>query len=147
MCLQIAAGVIAGIGGLMGNLQAKAAANANAKAQDAAAQQEQQAGAYASARKTEQVQRALGEERANISSNGLGLTGTSAAIVNESAVEGQLDVDAIRWNATTRANNLRYQAAVSRMNAKAEGFAAPISFLTPVIGSVAKYAESAGTFA
>lgn len=142
MCLPIVAGIVSGIGGAYSSLTQRNAAKAQASADDRAAIQQQQEGNYAAARKGEQVQRTLGEARANISANGLALTGTSAEVVNQSAEQGTMDVAAIRWNAATRSDNLHYQAAVERTNAKSYGVAAGLNFLTPALQGVARYQDS-----
>lgn len=142
MCLQIAAGIISGIGGAFSALSARNQSKAQAAADERAAVQETMAGSYAAARKTEQIERNLGETRANIGANGLALTGTSAAVVDESAKQGALDVDAIRWNSMTRSDNLRYQAKVETVNARSQGIAAGFNFLTPALQGVARYADS-----
>jgi hypothetical protein len=141
MCLGIVAGIVSGVGGAISSLSAASGYKAQAAADDKASQQQLAAGAYQSARKKEQVERNLGEQRAATSANGLANTGTSLAMQEESAMEGQMDVDAIRWNAKAQADNLHYKARIDRANASSATLAAPFNFLSPVLGSVAKYGD------
>lgn len=142
--LGILGGVLSGIGAMA---QANAAA-ANAEAQ--AAMQERQAlierttGSYKAERQAEKIKQIEGNQRANYAASGLALTGSPQDIIEDSATQGALDIAAIRWNSRLNADNLNYSAKVSRMNASNARAAAPIAFLTPVIGSVARFGGSFG---
>lgn len=141
MCLPIIAGVISGIGAAMQAKNAQASANAQAEFKDRQAQMETMAGGYKAARTAEAVGRTTGAQRAGFAANGLGLTGSAADVVMDTETEGQLDIAAIRWNSNLAADNLKYQAKIDRMNAKAAGKAAPLAFAAPVISGMATYAS------
>lgn len=105
---------------------------------------ELETGAYKAARTKDQVQRVLGSQRAAFAANGVGMTGSSQDVVLDSAQEGALDVAAIQWNSGLAADNLRYKASVSKMNAGIAGAAIGPAFLAPTISGVAEYASSFG---
>lgn len=144
MCLPIVGAVISGIGSAMSAMTAAAQAKAQAQMQKRQALIERESGAYAAARKTDEVQRLLGSGRAATVANGLAFDGSAGEILDESATEGAMDVAGIRWNTRLQSDNLQYQAKISNMNAKASMMAAPFNFLSPIISGAAKYQGSYG---
>lgn len=142
MCLPIIGAVITGIGSAFSSLTAAAQAKAQAEMQKRQANIERATGAYAAERKTDEVQRVLGQGRAATAANGLAFDGTAADVLDESATEGAMDVAGIRWNSRLQSDNLMYQARISNMNAKSNLMAAPLNFLSPVIEGAAKYRNS-----
>jgi hypothetical protein len=140
------------IGAVVQGVGAKAKANqesANYKAQ--AENQKRQAavvqttGAYKAQRQQDQVDRALGAERAAYAGSGVALSGTALDTIEESAVEGALDVAAIRWNTDAEATTQRQNAAVSTASAKAAKKAGNIAMIAPILGGVAQYGSSFGS--
>lgn len=149
MCLPIIAGiapllsgVVSGIGGAM---QAKNQA-AQYKGQERMAKREgqieQERGAYEGARTVDQINRTQGAARAGMIANGVGLTGSSADVIQDSATEGALDVAAIRWNSNLKVENSRFSAEQAKRNAKSASASAPLAFISPVISGAATYAGS-----
>lgn len=140
-------------GAVLQGVGAKAQSNQeaeNLKAQGAA-QRRQAAittttGAYQATRKQEEVDRALGQNRAAYSGSGVALSGTPADVLAENATEGALDVAAIRWNSGMEADTQRYNASVSDVSAKATKKAGNLAFITPIIGGVAKFGSDFGSF-
>lgn len=139
------------IGGVLSGIGAMAQANAAAANETAKAQlQERQAlverttGAYKAERLADKVKQVEGNQRANFAASGLALTGSASDVIEDSAAQGAMDIAAIRWNSQLNEQNLGYEATISRMNAKNAKAAAPIAFLTPVLGSVAKFGTSFG---
>lgn len=140
-----------GIGSVVSGAGAKAEQDQNAanyKAKAAAERRQaavvQTTGAYQSERKQDEVQRVLGSQRAGYAGSGVALSGTAADVVEESAVEGALDVAAIRYNTKAEADTQRYNAANSEMSAKAAKRAGNIAFITPIISGVAKLGQGFG---
>lgn len=149
MCLPTAVfgligSVVSGIGGAMQAQQQAANHQAQAALQRRQAAIETEAGSYKAKQQQGQVDRALGQQRAAMAASGLALSGTPGDIIAESAAEGALDVAAIRWNSDLASENLRYEAKISDQNAKSAKSAAGISFITPIIGGVARFGESFG---
>lgn len=152
MCMpQLIAPVFGLIGGVVQGIGAKAKANqesANYKAQ--AENEKRQAavvqttGAYKAQRQEDQVQRVLGQQRAAYAGSGVALSGTPLDTIEESAVEGALDVAAIRWNTDAEATTQRQNAAVSTASAKATKKAGNLAFISPIIGSVAQFGKGFG---
>ena len=136
--------VVSGIGAMQ---QAKAAAASEQAQADARRRQaliDQDSGAYKAQQQQRQVDRVLGKQRAGFLSSGISLSGSATDVIEESAMEGALDVAAIRWISQVSADNERYNAKINDMNAKNAKASAPIAFLTPVLSGVAKFGESFG---
>lgn len=139
MCLPIIGAVVSGIGSAMSAMMASAQASAQAKLQERQAEIERQAGAWQANQATRKADRISGAQRAGAIASGLSLSGSETDVALSSAIEAQRDIDAIRWNAASKADTLQYEAQVSRMNAKNNAAGAIFGFLTPVINGVAKY--------
>lgn len=140
------------IGSVVQGIGAKAQSNQeaeNLKAQAAAQRRQagitQTTGAYQATRKQEEVARVLGQNRAAYAGSGVALSGTPADVIAENAVEGALDVAAIRWNSGMDASSQRYNASVSDVSAKATKKAGNIAFITPIIGGIAKFGSEFGS--
>lgn len=139
MCLPIVGAVISGVGAAMGAAGQAAGYKAQAALDRRQAQIERETGYYKAQRQQDQNDRALGQARAGFAANGVGLSGSAADTIAESAQEGALDVAAIRWNSRLAQDNSNYRAKVNDMNAGIASAAAPIAFLSPVIEGVGKY--------
>lgn len=137
-------GVLSGIGALAQANAAAANETAQANMKDRQALIERNTGAYKAERLAERVRQVEGNQRANYAASGLALTGSAGDVIEDSATQGALDIAAIRWNTQLTADNLGYEAKVNRMNAKNAKASGPIAFLTPVLGSVAKFGTSFG---
>jgi hypothetical protein len=151
MCTPVALGVVGIVGGLAQGVgayqqQMTNAANstmqANGLTRDIEA--ERAASSYEIARTRETVAKTLGNARAGFAANGLALDGSAAEVLQDTATEGALDIAAIRWNSDVKVGNLGYARDVAKSNAAASKAAAPLAFITPVIGSVAKFGGSFG---
>jgi len=130
MCLPIIGGVISGIGAAMGAMSAKAQAQGQAAMDRRQAGIEAQTSAYKADRTQDDINRTTGQQRAGFAANGVGLSGSAAAI---------------RWNSKLTQDNLKYKAKLNDMNAKQAGMAAPIAFLSPVISGIGTYSSSFGS--
>ena len=140
MCIPAPVMAIAGIAGAAQANHANAASmEARAAMNDRQAELEKETGEYEASRLREVVVRALGGQRAGYAANGIALTGSAAEVVQETALEGALDVEAIRWNSQLRQDNQKYEGRINRANAQAERSAAPLNFLSPIIGGVARF--------
>lgn len=135
----ILGGVVSGVGAAMGAQAQAASLEGQANFKDRQALMETQAGAYKAQRTQDEVDRTLGAQRAGFSANGVGLTGSAADVIVDTAEEGALDVAAIRWNSQLASDNLRYEAKMDRMNAKTTRRSAPIAFLAPTLSGIASY--------
>lgn len=145
MCLPIIAGVVSGIGALMGVKAQQQQLKAQSEMEKRQAAIEQTVGSYKAQRQQDTVARALGEQRAGFSANGLDASsGSPLEVAEESATEGALDVAAIRWNSKLASDNLRFKSENSKAQAKIVGASAPLAFLTPVINGFATYSSSFG---
>jgi len=147
MCLPVLGvigSVISGIGAAMGAAAQAASHRAQAEAQRRQADIERRMGAYKAERQQDQVDRVLGQQRANFAGTGLALTGGAADTIMDSATEGALDVAAIRWSSASQADTHMYNAKIEDMNAKSAQRSVPIAFLTPVISGVASYGSNFG---
>ncbi len=121
-------------------------ANAQAAGLDASAamkkrqaKMELAAGAAEAARIQGQVDRTTGAQRAGFAANGVALTGSAADVILDTAEEGALDIATVRWNSKLRADNLKYDAKIDKMNAKTSRRSAPLAFLAPTLSGLASY--------
>jgi len=138
--MAIGGGLISGIGAY--NQRQTDATNytmqANGLQRDIDAEKAASAYEIASTRTT--VQKALGSSRAGYAANGLALSGSAAQVLDDSAIEGDLDVAAIRWNSDVKVGNLKYQQKGARANAKAAKSAAPLAFFGNAFGAIGSLA-------
>lgn len=142
MCTPIALGVAGIAGGAIQGIGAWQQRNTNATNYTMQANgltrdiaNEKEATAYAIARTREDVQRTLGSARAGYAANGLALSGSAAQVLDETAIEGELDLAAIRWNSDVKVGNMEYQRTIARQNARAERAAGPLAFFGNVFSA------------
>lgn len=144
--LGIAGGVMSGIGAARQAKAQQASYEAQAAAQQRQAEIDLKTGAYEAARTEDTVLRTVGAQRAGFAANGL-VGGSETDVITDTNIEGQLDVEAIRWNSNLKADNAKYDAKVSKMNADNAGASAGIAFLTPVFGAIGNAFANSGGFA
>lgn len=148
MCLPalaaLAGAVVSGIGAAQQAKAQQASLNAQAAMQKREQIVESNTAKYEADRTQDKVDRTLGAARAGFVASGVGLSGSAADVLDDTATEGGLDIAAIRWNSKLRQDKLGYEAKISKMNAAAAGRAATLGFIAPVIGGVAKFAGSFG---
>lgn len=145
MALGLIGSVVSGVGAAMGASAQAASHRAAAAAQRRQGEVTRMSGAYEAQRKQEQVDRVIGQQRAAYASGGIALTGGAADTIQDSATEGALDVAAIRWGSGMQAQTHEYNAKIEDMNARSAQRSAPIAFLTPVLGGVARFGSSFGS--
>lgn len=149
MCLAII-GAIAGLAGsVVSGAAAASAAQQQAENDRAIAKQHErqaeinvQTGVYEAARTKDVVRRTIGAQRAGYSANGIALEGSAAEVIDDTAREGALDIAAIRWNSDLKADNDKYAAKISRINANSAERSAGAAFLAPVLGGIARFGNS-----
>lgn len=142
MCVAIIGGIVSGVGAAMGAMSARASAKGEAAMANRQAGIETATGAYKAERTQDDINRTLGQQRAGFAANGVGLSGSAADTIADSAEEGALDVAAIRWNSKLASDNLRYKAKLANANANQAAIAAPIAFLSPTLNGIATYQSS-----
>lgn len=149
MCDPIALGVMGIAGSIVQGIGAAGQRETNAQTlelnakgidRDIAVEKEQSA--FEIARTREDVQRTQGSARAGYSANGLALSGSAAEVLRETAIEGELDIATIRWNSGEKVKGLTYQRDVMLHNARQERAAAPLAFISPVLGGVARFGSN-----
>lgn len=101
---------------------------------------EKEASAYETAATRTAVQKTLGSARAGFAANGLALSGSAAQVLDDTAIEGDLDIAAIRWNSEVKVGNIKYQQKVARANAKSEKAAGPLAFFGNVFSAAGSLA-------
>ncbi len=103
---------------------------------------EEYSSAYQIAAKRVDIAKTQGKARAGYAANGLALSGSAADVLRDSAIEGDLDVAAIRWNSETKIGGMRYEQDVNTHNAAEERGAAGLAFVTPIISGAARFGGS-----
>jgi len=135
----LAGGVMQGVGGFMQRNQAAASNTLNAQGVERDIGAEREATAYTVARTREGLARTQGGARAGFAANGLALSGSAADVIRDTAIEGDLDIEAIKWSSEEKVKSMKFQAQGYRYNAAQEKAAAPIAFLSGALGGAAKF--------
>lgn len=146
MCLPIIGAVISGIGAAMGMAAQAAQAEGQAAMDRRQAEVEAEIGGYKADRAKDNNARVAGAQRAGFAANGVGVSGSAADVILDSAEEGALDVAAIRWNSGLQQDNLRYSAKLNDMNAGIAKASMPIAFVTPIIKGMSDMGDKLATF-
>jgi hypothetical protein len=115
-----------------------------ADALDRDIQVEKYTSAYEIANTRREVQKTQGNVRAGYAANGLALSGSAADVLTESAIEGDLDVAAIRWNSKNKIKSMRYEQQVYRYNAGQERAGKGLAFVSPILSAGTKFGGSFG---
>lgn len=151
MCNPIAAAgiglfgsVLQGIGAAQQRYDNADSADASARGIDRDIGAEREATAYTVARTREGLSRTQGNARAGFAANGLALSGSVQDVLRDTAIEGDLDVEAIKWSSGEKIKSMEYQRDTLKFNAGRERAAAPLAFITPVISGAAKFGSSFG---
>lgn len=142
--IGIAGSVASGVGAAAQSLNNAASMEAQAAGVERDADAAKKASAYEAARTRETVERTLGNQRAGFAANGVALSGSALEVMQDTAIEGDLDVEAIKWNSTVKTDGMKYEAKQLRANAAGARASAPLAFLTPVLGGVGRYGGSFG---
>ena len=149
---SVAAGAIGAVGAIQSANAAKAASEYNAQVQEnnakiaernrlmALDQTESEAGA-----KMRENRRTLATIRAQYGKSGLDMSGSALDVLEDSAVEGALDVANIRYQGNVRAMGYTDEAAaqragaeLSKMNAKAQSTAGYIGAASSLLGGISR---------
>ena len=100
--------------------------------------------AYEIADTRRRVQKTQGNVRAGYAANGLALSGSAADVLTESAIEGDLDLAALRWTSTNKVAGMKYEQQVYRYNAGQERAGKPLAFISPIVSAGARFGGSFG---
>ena len=151
MCTPMMAAGAGIAGGVLGGIGAAGQHTANADSLEAQAAglkrdiaAEKLRSAYEIARAREETSRVQGRARAGFAANGLALSGSAAEVLRDTAIEADLDVEAIRWSSAEKVKSLNFQRKTAQYNAKQARTAAPLAFLSSALGGVAKFGGSFG---
>ncbi len=139
MGLGLVGGLLQGIGGAQQREANAATLEMRNSAISRDINAEEQSTAYTIAAKRVEIAKTQGRARAGYAANGLALSGSAAEVLRDSAVEGDLDVAAIRWNSETKIGGMRYEQEINSRNAGEERAAAPLAFVTPIISGAARF--------
>ncbi len=145
MCAPLIGGIIAGIGSLVAARQQAAQARVQAQFHERQAAMERQRGGHEAKRFSDRARRLAGQQLANYAAAGLQIDGSPGMLIDDSAAEAALDVDAIRYGADARAENAIYRAQQSRANARRIRNAAPFAAIAPRrTGRVSRNGDASG---
>nr|WP_319485666.1 hypothetical protein [uncultured Cohaesibacter sp.] len=145
MCAIVGA-IIGAAASVMQGAMAAQSANAQAAVYDRQAQMERDKGEYEAGLQDKALTRTLGKNRATALANGLALVGTPADVIADNAVEGALDVQAIRYGAEVNATNYEMQADVSRMQGRQAMAGGVFGAISPIIKGVSKTFMGGGAY-
>jgi len=115
-------------------------ANAMAQAQAAAIEQQRKADAaqatYEIGRERHQQELAAARARAAVGASGVGMAGSPTEVMAANAVQGELDIQAIRYGSQLRQNALGTQADITRMQGRQAKTAGYIGAFGTAIGGL-----------
>lgn len=141
MCLPVIGGIIGAVGSLASAAAQASGMRAQAKFQERQARLEQQRGAYESARQKDANDRRLANMRSQYLSSGVALSGSPEQVIEDSATEASLDEQAIKFGSQIKADNLRFEAQMSRMNARNAMIGGGLGALSSVVGGISQARE------
>lgn len=127
---------LSAVGSIAQGNAAKAQADAQAKALNQQASTTVQAGEYQAARKQDEIDQTMGTQIAMGGASGFDLTGSPSDAIASTASQGALDTEAIRWNAKSQAQNLNYQANLTRQSGSQAKTAGYIGAFSNVVGGL-----------
>lgn len=107
---------IGAVSSLVGGFQQAEAYQMQSQVAERSAVMEERSGAYAARRIADANKRALDAMRGQYLAGGFALTGSPAAVIEDSAAEGSLDEQAVKYDARIRADNARFEARLARHN-------------------------------
>ena len=90
-------------------------------------------------RERERHRRVAGTQRATFLASGVSLEGTPADVIVDSALENQIDIEAIRFGGQAREDNLRFSAQQARTNANQSIFKGTTQALSTLVGGLGEF--------
>lgn len=90
------------------------------------------------------ARRLVAEQVAAASASGFLIDGSTSDFIEASAVERDLDLQAIRYGGRIEADRLQRQARQERLNSNSQSGAAGLAFMSPVIGSAVRLGRGFG---
>lgn len=128
------------VGQLMGAQAEADALEQNARNDIRQSWMERDAASFKANQATDNARRMMGSQVAASAANGLSLSGSPSAVIEDSARSAGLDIAAIRYGADAKAKNLQYSAGLQKNQAASIRSAAPIIAGATLITDVANFA-------
>ena len=140
--VSLASGVVGAVGSIAaGNAQA-AAANYNAKVQDQQARVARDQAAATSSQEVRKTRQLVSAAEAGALEDGLTLTGSTKAVVDQARDTGNLNAMLALYDGTLKAQGYQANATLDRMNAKASRTAGYIGAATSALGGASSYYQT-----
>jgi hypothetical protein len=117
MCLALVGAAISAAGTLASASAQSASYKAQAQYAQRQALMERQKGAYEAARQNDRTTRQLANMRGQYLSSGIGLSGSAADVISDSATQASLDEQAIKYSAQVQSDNYTFESKLARQNA------------------------------
>lgn len=144
--MSIFGAVIQGMGAAMAAQQQANSYQLQAQMEQRQANLERERGSYEGARYTEKGQQAVGGAVAGAAASGINpSTGTTKGMIVQTGENAALDVAAVRYGARVSAENAEARAKIYSYNAASASAAAPMAFLSPVIGAFSSVGTQMGS--
>lgn len=125
--------VTSGMAALQRRRQAKVQAQNEANAARRDAKLADRRGDFQHARTADDIARTQGAQRAAQAANGIALSGSALDTYQDSATEGQLDLDAIRFNSANEISTANSRADAADARARGAMSGAALDFVAPLI--------------
>lgn len=129
------AAIVGAASSVASGIQGYQSSKAQAKFAERQAQIEQDKGNYEAARQRDQNKRAIDKMRGDYLSSGIALDGSPMAVIEDSTAEGSLDEQAIRYGATIKRDNYRFEAGMAKMNGTSALVGGALGAITPFINA------------
>lgn len=136
MCLPALAlvgGIVSGIGAMAGASAQANTANAQAAAYERQAAAERMTAQFNADRQLSKNMGLLSQQRTAYLAAGLSLEGSPTDVIEDTARETQIDVEAIKWNGDIKAQNFEAQRDIFKMKADSAMTAGIFGAISPVI--------------
>ena len=111
----LASAGISAAGSVMGGVMQQSQAKAQQAAYDRQATMERQQGEFQAGQKQDEVNGLIGRQIAMTGDSGVTLAGSPTDVISNTASQGALDTEAIRWGSKVRADTFTYQGQLAKM--------------------------------
>jgi hypothetical protein len=132
--LAILGGVAQAAGSIYSGMASAAGYEASAEGKKLEAITTLDSGAYDMNLQDQRNKALTGKQVTATAASGVDLWGTPADVITDSAVQGEMDKGAIRYNAQAKYKTKMYESSIDKMNAKSAETGGFVGAIAPLIG-------------
>jgi hypothetical protein len=139
-------GTVVSVAGAIGQSQSQGQQyDYNAQVAEANAQAARQSAAFEEERTRERARRLQGSQRAAYAKAGVQMVGSPLEVLDETAIEAELDAQAIRYGGAVRAGQELSQAEIDRRRGREARGGGYVSAGATILTGVSQFAKAAGS--